>query len=411
VGATSTVVRDVVCPFCSLGCDDLQVAVDGTSLHLMTPDCPAAADGFARPAMLGPPSIAGEPATLEAASARAADILRSSSLPLFGGLGTDVAGMREVLALAERAGGIVDHAGSPGLLANLRATQDGGWVTTTLAEVRNRADLVLLVGTDTKALAPRLAERCFAPTGTLFGPIERRLIHLGPGPALSGAEILPCRAEELGEVLAVLRALVASSRISGETVAGVPLASLRELAASLQAARYPVIVWAARDLPGGHPDLLIGTLAGLIRDLNAKGRCVGLPLVGADNPIGANQVCGWQTGGPLRTSFASGGPDYDPVRWAATAVLAAGAADCLVWIASIGTQSLPDWAGPTVALVWPGHPLPRPVDVAIPVGTPGVDQAGSVYRMDGVVSLPLRALRQRELPSVAEVLRRFRALL
>ena len=51
-----------------------------------------------------------------------------------------------------------------GLLANLRAMQDGGWVTATLAEVRNRADLVLLVGTDTRALAPRLVERCLAPT-------------------------------------------------------------------------------------------------------------------------------------------------------------------------------------------------------------------------------------------------------
>ncbi len=103
-------------------------------------------------------------------SARAAELLRASSLPLFGGLGTDVAGMREVLALAERTGGIVDHAGSRGLLANVRAMQDGGTVTATLAEVRNRADLVLLVGTDTKAIAPRLVERCLAPSDHAVRP-------------------------------------------------------------------------------------------------------------------------------------------------------------------------------------------------------------------------------------------------
>ena len=117
-----------------------------------------------------------------------------------------------------------------------------------------------------------------------------------------------------------------------------------------------MILWAARDLPGSHPDLVTGTLAGLIRDLNAKGRCSGVPLVGPDNIVGANQVCAWQTGEPLRTSFASGGPDHDPVRWSAGAAIAAGAADCLVWISSIGTQALPTGAGPTVALVRPGTP-------------------------------------------------------
>ena len=48
----------------------------------------------------------------------------------------------------------------------------------------------------------------------------------------------------------------------------------------------------------------------------------------------------------------------------------------------------------------------RPVEVAIPVGTPGLDHAGSIYRMDGVVSLPRAPLRDLGLPSAAEVLRR-----
>ena len=402
---------DVVCPFCSLGCDDLRIAISGAGLSLAGPECGVAAAGYARAAAAEPPTIAGGAATLEEAADRAAELLQASALPVFGGLGTDVAGMREVLALAERTGGIVDHAGSRGLLANVRAMQDGGTVTATLAEVRNRADLVLLVGTDTRAMAPRLIERCLAPKATLFGPIERRLVHLGPPPIVPGAELLGCPVEALGEVLVVLRALATGGRISGEAVAGLSVAALRDLATRLREARYPVILWAARDLPGNHPDLVTGTLAGLIRDLNAKGRCSGVPLVGPDNIVGVNQVCAWQTGGPLRTSFASGGPDHDPVRWSTSATLAAGAADCLVWISSIGTQTLPEWPGPTVALVRPGHALPGGVAVVIPVGTPGLDHAGSVYRMDGVVSLPLRALRDTGLPSVAQALTRIRALL
>ena len=191
--------------------------VAGAELRLVGPDCPVAA---ARVRAGGVGAAADDrwpPATLEEAAARAAELLAGQPLPLFGGLGTDVAGMREVLALAERTGGIVDHAGSRGLLANVRAMQDGGWVTATLAEVRNRADLVLFVGTDTVAIAPRLVERCLAPSETLFGPLERRLVYLGPGARPCPApRRCACPPEALGEVLAVLRALAAGGRITAE---------------------------------------------------------------------------------------------------------------------------------------------------------------------------------------------------
>ena len=406
----ATLFREVVCPFCSLGCDDLEVAAEGSALRLVGPDCATAAAGFARAVPALAPSIDGQPATLDAAVARAADLLQASTLPLFGGLGTDVAGMRAILALADRLGGIVDHAGSRGLLANVRAMQDGGTVTTTLAEIRNRADLVLIVATDVAAIAPRFAERCLTPATGLFGSLHRALVHLGPGTPLPGAEVIPCPAERIGEAVAALRALAAGHRLAATTVAGILLTTLTALVGRLHAAAYPVIVWAARDLPGAHPDLVTGTVAGLLRELNAKQRCCGLPLVGPDNIVGVNQVCAWQTGGPLRTSFAAGAPDHDPARWSTAAVL--GAADCLLWVSTIGSQPLPTaWHGPTIALVRPGHPLPEGVAVVIPVGTPGLDHAGSLYRTDGVVALPVRALRATGLPSAAAVLDAIRARL
>lgn len=399
----ATLFKEVVCPFCSLGCDDLEVEVTGRTARLVGPGCAAAAAGFGRAVGDASPSVVGAPASLADAVGRAAELLDGSRLPLFAGLGTDVAGMRAVLALAERTGGIVDHAGSRGLLANVRAWQDGGTVTTTLAEVRNRADLVLVVATDVAAVASRFAERCLAPTTGLFGPLERRIVHLGPGRPLPGAEVIQCSAERVAEVLAALRAIAGGHRVAAGTAGGVATAALAALVERLRAASYPVIVWAARDLPERHLDLTVSMLAGLLRELNAKGRCCGLPLTGPDNIVGVNQVCAWQTGVPLRTSFASGAPDHDPARWSTETLLEA--ADCLVWVGTLGEQALPaDWRGPCVALVWPGHPVPDRVEVVIPVGTPGVDHAGSVYRTDGVVALPVRKLRDAGLPSAAEVL-------
>jgi formylmethanofuran dehydrogenase subunit B len=347
---------------------------------------------------------------LEAAVAHAAELLARLRLPLFGGLGTDVAGMRAVLDLAERTGGIVDHAGSRGLMANLRTMQDGGWVTTTLAEIRNRADLVLFVGTDTGAVTPRLVERCLAPQETLFGRVTRELVYLGddlqPAGGI-GAQVtaLPCPPDRLAEAVAALRAVLSGARLQATHVAGLPLAVLESLAQKLRATRYALIVWAAGELPGRHPDLLVSSLAGLIREFNATSRCAGLPLAGPDNVIGCNQVCGWQTGVPVRTSFARGAPDHDPVRWSGEALLRGGGVDGLVWLASLREQPVPDAGIPTIALLRPGNPVPRAVDVLIPVGTPGLDHDGAVYRTDSVVSLPVRRLREIGLPSAADVLR------
>ncbi|HEX6013803.1 MAG TPA: hypothetical protein VFY87_18810 [Geminicoccaceae bacterium] len=410
MAATPRTTEDVVCPFCSLACDDLVIEAEGAALRVRAPSCPIAEREFARLVPEARPTVRGEPATLEEAVAQAAGLLARSRLPLFAGLGTDVAGMRAVLALAERTGGIVDHAGSRGLMANVRAMQDGGWVTATLAEIRNRADLVLFVGTDSRAATPRFVERCLAPRDTLFGPLARDLFYLGDGlePAegigAGATTSLACVPERLAEAVAGLQALVAGTRLTAATVGGVPDGALRVLAERLRSARYPVIVWAAGETAGGHPDLLVGALAGLLREVNGKTRCAGLPLSGPDNVIGCNQVCAWQTGVPLRTSLGAGAPDHDPVRWSTEALLADGAVDCLVWIASLREQHVPATTVPTIALLRPGLPTAAAAEVTIPVGAPGLDHGGSAYRTDGVVAVPLAALRDPVAPSVAAVL-------
>jgi hypothetical protein len=101
---------NVACPFCGILCDDLQVSRTATGLKVNKNGCVKAIAGFERAVASSGPQIGGKPASLADAIAAAAARIKASRLPIFGGLGTDVEGMRQVMALADRSGGVVDHA-------------------------------------------------------------------------------------------------------------------------------------------------------------------------------------------------------------------------------------------------------------------------------------------------------------
>ncbi|HEX6720595.1 MAG TPA: formylmethanofuran dehydrogenase, partial [Burkholderiaceae bacterium] len=154
-----------VCPFCALACDHLALRIGqgDEPLALQGGDCPRAARGlqtFASRSAAVSPTIDGRNATLDDAIAAAAQRLAASRQPLLAGLGTDVAGARALYPLASACGAICDAAGSDALMHTLRALQDRGQFTTTLAEVRTRADLIVFIGSVPTDVAPLLAQRC-----------------------------------------------------------------------------------------------------------------------------------------------------------------------------------------------------------------------------------------------------------
>jgi formylmethanofuran dehydrogenase subunit B len=400
-GATTTW-RNAVCPFCGLLCDDLTVTRAQGRVNIEAKGCALAAQGFA--AATAPPAspmIGGRAAEHSAASGEAARLLAQSRLPLFAGLGTDIAGMREVLALADRLGGVVDHGGSEALFRNLRVLQDTGWVATTLGEVRDRADLVLIIGPDPSPAFPRFVERFLKPKPAFQG--SRRVVHLGP--KADGASPLrtlanfgeqACALDDLAPAVSALAALVKGRAIDRPDLA--------ELAAALKASRYAVVTWAAGMLDQPGAVLIVHALGEMVRELNRATRAAVLPLGGGDNAVGANQACLWQAGVPLRLSFARGVPEHDPYRFDARRLLAAREVDLLVWISSFRDSPPPASDVPTILIAPPNAKAAKDAAVFFPVGTPGVDHGGHALRADGLVALNLKATAARDLPSCAAVL-------
>lgn len=399
------------CPFCSLLCDGFRVETEQSGLHLVGSDCSKAVQGLADFDATSPPavpSVDGRPATLDLALDAAVGRLAACRMPLFGGLATDVAGMRQLYRLANLTGAILDHARGDALMHALRALQDRGQVFSTLAEIRNRADLVVCIGTDAASNFPEFFRRCAPVEGADFA---RRVVFVGARPPATGLEALQVQqvdpAGDLFDAVAMLAALVDGRRLAAPDVA------LAEVAQAMRDARYCVVVWEPGRLPR-QGALIAEALLRIVMSLNRRTRAGAFILGGADGAQTANAVIAWMSGLPLRTRVGPLGLDHDPLQYATDRLLREEAVDLLLWVASLGPNlPPPETALPRIVL---GHPaLAASCAVAgtifIPVATPGINADGHLFRADGVVTLPLRALRDDGLPTVADIAKALQARL
>lgn len=414
--------ENVPCPFCGILCDDLDIGPSGDGLKVLKNGCVKSVAGFERPLSEPKPQIDGKDVTLDEAVAAAARLINESRLPIFGGLGTDVDGIRAAIALAEKGGGIVDHALSDGQYRNFRVLQSTGWVLTTLTEARNRADLFIVAGSDIHQHHPRFFERIVCNEASMFAddPPKRTVVFLGDQldqSAVKGKRIgevlsLAVQPDRIAEILDAMRAMNKGGTVSGDSIGGLPRAAVEDLLARCKAASYGVIIWAPPSLTFPNADLTVQAISEFVKEINLTSRFAGLSLGGHDGATSAGAVCSWQSGFPLRVSYASGKPDYDPERYSANRLLAAKEGDLLLWLSSFSSNiTEPETDVPTIFLGAPGIKPSRTPKVYIPVGTPGVDHAGTMVRVDNVVSLPLRQLRQSTLPRAADVLEKIEAAL
>ncbi len=398
----------VTCPFCGLLCDDLRIAVAERAATVLANGCTksrrlfnATSDGDAAPLMNG------KPVALEVAASKAAAILREARQPILISAGTDVAGMRALLELAERTGGVVDHGAGEAMMRNLLVLQDSGWISTTLTEVRNRADLLIVAGTDVSSRFPRFFERTFGEFDSLFTTGERETFFLGamprdlPAPLKARAMSVAVEPVRLGEVFGALRSLLAGRTLYAKAVAGIATEELAALLARMQRARYGVLTWAAADLAFPHAELAIQSMCELVTALNASGRFAVLPLGGTDGDLTAAQVTTWQTGFPLRVSFAGGRPVYDPWQHSSQRMLERNEADAVVFVSTLDAANVPPESdAPAIVLGRPGMRTSGS-SVFIPVATPGLHHAGHLFRTDNVVALGVRKVAESTLPSAA----------
>jgi formylmethanofuran dehydrogenase subunit B len=346
--------------------------------------------------------INGKPASLSEAAVRAAEILSAARMPVIAGLGTDVAGARASILLAERLRGAYDHMYSARVFADLDVTRQAGLMFTTPNEARLRADVFLFIGKDLTRVWPAMMERLSPAEIPPFDLAreQRKLLWIAPGRGAKadGPTIETLDSSNLHTTLAALRARAAGRPVMcGKRM----LRKLAEFAEVLKNARFGVAVWGGDSLDS----LSIEMLHGLIRDLNRTTRFSGLPLSNDSNASGVVQASGWMTGFPVRTSFGRGFPEHDTWRFDATRMIESGEADAAMWISAYGGEA-PRWKKsiPLVALASPQTAFAQEPQVCIEIGCPGIDHDCAEFSRETASIVSRKASHPSQASSVEAVI-------
>lgn len=403
--------KTTVCPFCALLCDDLKVRkLLDHSFEIRRNGCSRADRNYARLPATPQALVKGRAVDLEAASTAIARLLRKAEQPLIAGLGTDVDGMRAVIRLAERCGAALDHTHSEALNTMAKILQSRGGYSTTLSEIRNRADLVLLVGVDLRDRYENFARLCLDPKSSLHARRhrDRRVVSLGGHsfvPQRPGIEELHCTTKALPETLNRLLAILRNGPLAGGSFGGISRKTLQALASAIQNSAYCAIVFEPAAL-GDCQETMVSTIFDIVDEVNRDSRAAGLALGGDDGGQSAIATCTWLTGYPLRVRFGET-IEYDPIGNALGKLLAPGGADALLWIDSFGGHPNPPLFSPLAHTIVLSAIRPKNagnLGAFIPIGTPGIDHYSRLVRTDSVVTLPLDTMRTVGLPNVSTVL-------
>ncbi len=379
----------IACPFCALACDDLSRPVHNTPLSTEQIPCRRAVTGFNTALSNGQahPQIKGRECTLDEAVEHARQLLQNARLPVIHGLVGDLQDCRAALHLAACFGGVVDHRSGDTIAEQLSVLQDSGWQITSLGEVRNRADLIVIVADRLDETHPRLQEKLFSANGRLHAEQPAEVVTLADK-----------RVSTLGEVRALFhqRPLPDASE------------DARRLHRKMADARYPVILIGAVD--NESTELVLRAASGLVRDLSHEQRAALLLLGGDIGSVSAQMVAAWHNGFGIRTAFNRGYPQQDLQRNAAARLLADGEADLMVWVGSLSEQRPPAVEQPAIVI---GHPAmafaDQPPEVFLPVSVPGVQRAGFIHRADGLRMVPLTSIVDSGLPGSLDLCRQIAA--
>jgi len=464
------VVKAVTCPVCGCLCDDIELRTENGKIVKVKNGCAMCESkffGYSGHRLLKPLIRRnGElvEVSLGEAIKKAAKILSEANYPiLYGWSSTSCEAIRVGVELAEEVNGIIDNTSTICHGPSTLSTQDVGMTSSTLGQIRHRADLIIYWGSNPWSAHPRHIERYTAfPEGrfaksawkgyltkikasNVKKKIERALRRLQRKEKLSVSSLYACpypallkegrklvvvdvrrtRTAEIAdyfiqvepnkdyELLHALRALIRDQEVEVDDVAGIPIEYLEEIADVMVNCNFGVLFFGLGLTMSRGKLRNIDAALSLARDLNMRTKFIIMPMRGHFNVTGADTVFTWQTGFPYAVDFSLGYPRYNPGETSAVDVLLRKESDSALIVASDPVANFPRKAvehlvkNPLIVIDPHLNATAQMADVVFPSAFVGIEASGTAYRMDHV-PLPLKKIVDppRGVLSDEEILRR-----
>ncbi|MGB9675929.1 MAG: formylmethanofuran dehydrogenase subunit B [Candidatus Bathyarchaeales archaeon] len=470
-----SVVKAVTCPVCGSLCDDIELAIEDGKVVKVKNGCAMCEAKFLhynsehrvlKPLIRKNGELV--KTTLKEAIRRAAEILAEANYPLlYGWSSTSCEAIRVGLELAEEVGGVIDNTSVICHGPSILSIQEVGIPSCTLGQIRHRADLVVYWGSNPWSAHPRHIERYTAFARGRFEksvwkgyitkikalnvrkkiesavrrlflkqkPFQTPKVEMEPPPTIhkegrklvvidvrrtKSAEIadyfIQVEPNKDYELLQAFRALVRDQELEVDSVAGVPVEYLEEVADVMVNCNFGIFFFGLGLTMSSGKLRNIDAALSLTRDLNMRTKFVIMPMRGHFNVTGANTVFTWQTGYPYAVDLSLGYPRYNPGETSAVDVLLRGDSDAALVVASDPVANFPRKAvehlvkNPLVVIDPHMNATAQIADVVIPSAFVGIEAEGTAYRMDHV-PLPLKKVVEppRGVLSDEEILRRILA--
>jgi formylmethanofuran dehydrogenase subunit B len=415
------VVSDAVCTFCGCLCDDIKLTIDGNQVVLAENACTLGRTGFQEHTVgnRAGAMIHGAGVPLAEAFTKAAQLLTDARCPIVYGLSESVCeAQRLAVAIADRVGGCIDTPPGQAFRQSGMAFQSVGKVVCSLGEVKNRADLIVLWGTNPTKSHPRHAERYSTQANGLFTPNGRKdkyVVVVDVCHTASSADadlflqILPgMDFEVLWCLRALIKGVVISESIEART--GINLEQLQDLANRMRSCQFGVLFYGPglSKTSGGQMSVEASSI--LAQELNRFTRFYAMPIGERGNANGAENVVAWQTGYPCAVQLARGYPRYNPGEFSVSGILERGEADAALIISANSIFDLPQAAIdhlakiPRIVLDSTSGSVSNSATVSFCVANYATETTGTVYRADDV-PLPLKSIFDSPRLSQSSVLR------
>ena len=397
----------ITCPFCSLHCDDIQVEVDKNKFKIVSEnikDCTSKIEYFnIKNTSNLTAIIQNKKINFNKAIDSAKRMINKSNDITVVNHGTDVNGVRSLLNFAANYNCVVDHVNSKYLYRNLGIIQRKGYMATSLTETRNRSDVIILFGNNILKKSPRLIDKVIFPKHSLCTNLKsRKLLLVGDFDAQSVKMVKNKHHVEhfkinLNDTPEILTKVMSDDKLPKK------LEGIRKI---IKKSRYLVASWTTSDFDKcDDPDNVISSISDFILSMNETSRAACMPIAGSLADATSSQTMSWITGFPSRVKFNGKSFFHDRNICNSQEIISNQNTDLAIHISTVNHNKVT--LNDKIKNIFIGHinsTFNIKPDIFIPVGNPGIDHRGIMFRTDNVVSVLLDKIRENGLLSTQDVM-------